>query len=67
MVGMGRWRSACSGLRRSGWCCVLLPEEGGESSGDWGTRRMGQVGRGLGREKDLRTGGSTEMPMLDCV
>ena len=34
MNGLGKLRSACSGLRRSQRRCILLSEEGGEFSGD---------------------------------
>jgi hypothetical protein len=57
MVGMGRERSACSGLRRSGRRCLLSPDEGGESSGDYKKEDMSDLewvikvkGRGCARE-----------------
>ena len=39
MIDIGKPRSACSGLRRSNRRCASLPEEGGESSGDYKARR----------------------------
>ena len=35
MIDIGKLRTACSGLRRSKRRCVFVPEEGGESSGDY--------------------------------
>ena len=36
-IASGSWRSACSGLSKSGrrWSAVLFPDEGGEFPGDW--------------------------------
>ena len=39
MIDIGKLRSAYSGLRRSNRRCASLPEEGGESSGDYKARR----------------------------
>jgi hypothetical protein len=38
MIDIGKLRSAYSGLRRSNRRCASLPEEGGESSGDYKVR-----------------------------
>lgn len=53
MIGIGKLRSACSGLRRSNRRCASLPEEGGESSGDY---KLMQGGRRLSLVKKLRKG-----------
>ena len=70
-IAMGNWRSACSGLSKSGRRCsaVLCPDEGGEFPGDYSiTVSVGFFLKRRGFSK-TRTGGSTDIPItpLDCV
>lgn len=51
MIGIGKLCSACAGLKRSNRRCASLPEEGGESSGDY---KLMQGGHRLTLVKKLR-------------